>query len=91
MTYAVHITCRSIAAILGGYVLSSLFAISASKLLVWCSMPVGDAVLLASMLSYIIFFAAFIFAFSNVSTKKIFSYKLSCAALLAVIAVVEFV
>jgi hypothetical protein len=81
----VDIILRSIAAVIGGYVLSALSSIYLTYGLV-NSLYINDgvAVLSASMLSYIVFFAFFIasFAVSNIAKWLIFLILLIAVALL---------
>jgi len=81
----VDIILRSIAAVIGGYVLSALSSIYLTYGLVnLLYINDGVAVLSASMLSYIVFFALFIasFAVSNIAKWLIFLILLIAVAVL---------
>ncbi|AMJ87045.1 hypothetical protein Q4524_13180 [Alteromonas stellipolaris] len=85
MNKNVDIILRSIAAVIGGYVLSALSSIYLTYGLVnLLYINDGVAVLSASMLSYIVFFALFIasFAVSNIAKWLIFLILLIAVAVL---------
>ncbi len=85
MNKNVDIILRSIAAVIGGYVLSALSSIYLTYGLVnLLYINDGVAVLSASMLSYIVFFALFIasFAVSNIAKWLIFLTVLIAVAVL---------
>lgn len=72
MTYRLHVLARCIAAILGGYAVSSLFSIAFVNLLVNAfEYPKGVSVLTAAMLSYVLFFLVFILCFSPIRLSKL--------------------
>jgi|TARA_B110000967_G_C18896681_1_gene571215 Kef-type K+ transport system membrane component KefB len=60
---------RTVAAIIGGYFVSAIFSIAFVPILVWLQWcDQNEAVMIATMLSYIIYFAVIIISFSRQST-----------------------
>jgi len=69
MTRKAEVFFRSVAAIVGGYSIAAVFSLAFVPVLVWlqwCNQ--NDAVMIATMLSYIIYFSVIIISFSREST-----------------------
>jgi hypothetical protein len=69
MSRKAEVYSRSVAAIFGGYTIAAVFSLAFVPVLVWlrwCSQ--NEAVMIATMLSYIIYFSVIIISFSREST-----------------------
>ena len=64
MKHKLDVFSRIIAAVIGGYVLSVAFSFAFAQLLVWLKIcELNEAVMSASMLSYVVFFIVIIVSF----------------------------
>ncbi len=69
MTRKAEVFFRTIAAIFGGYLIAAIFSMAFVPILVWLQWcDQNEAVMIATMLSYIIYFAVIIISFSRQST-----------------------
>lgn len=81
--YKIAVLSRCVVAILGGYLLSSLFSVAYVKVLVAVfHFPHGDSVLIATMFAYLVYFVVFILCFCPFGIRSISTaMTLSCSTL----------
>jgi len=73
MTHTVEVLLRCIAAIVGGYALSALFSVALVPVFVHgLESSLSSSVLIATMLSYMVFFVVIIMSFCRISLKGLY-------------------
>lgn len=80
LPYRLAVTVRTVAAIAGGYALAALSAVSLARIL---PLERADAGLLATMLAFIIFTVAVIWAYSAGSLKRVWGGLVLAAVVMA--------
>jgi len=69
MKHKYDVLLRTIAAIFGGYFVSSAFSLACVPILVWLqACDRNEAIMVASMLSYVVYFTVIIMSFSRKSS-----------------------
>lgn len=72
MKHKFDVLFRTIAAVFGGYLLSVAFSFAFVPVLVWTQASIqNEAVMVATMLSYVVFFAVTIISFCRKSTLRL--------------------